>query len=583
MACKLQQNPTSHQKITTVTHSITVHKNFSWSAEVHGNAIDKAKCSALKSFSETVTTKLAVSRLLELVDSLNVCCDHPEQGMLDLADAHKGVFRSPNQYTVAFVDAYFPIHLNGEVHSRTVRTTSCELLVHGTKCDSCKQYRSTLRSLHSRANQSGSDKAAVSSHANFRYLNTPQRKKRMTGLRSAIKNKIIQVNRKTAEIDHLKSRLKETVEQRGIVVEKELEDDLAKIMEEMTDEISQKYPVNSFQQLFWKQQVDALQVRDRRQIKWHPMMIRWCLSSKLLSSASYHALRSSNLLVLPSERTLRDYTHLVQAKPGFQSEQDEQLCREAKINAIPEYQKFVCLVFDEVKVKEDLVYDKHTANLMGFVRIGDINDHLLKVEKSKESETLRPQLATHVLTFMVSGLFSDLEYPYASFQCTCITGDQLYSLVWGCVHRLEACGFKVVALTCDGASANRKFIRLHKSPKEEIVYKTMNPYANEDRPVFFISDPSHLIKTVRNCWANSHGHTLKRNLWVSFMHTCMRHASHSGNYKSDITHSLTPLFRVLNFLCCSHQSSMFKKCTPFKKIQPHSHSQVGLKVIISGA
>lgn len=120
-------------------------------------------------------------------------------------------------------------------------------------------------------------------------------------------------------------------------------------------------------------------------------------------------------------------------------------CREAKINTIPEYQKFVCLVFDEVKVKEDLVYDKHTANLLGFVRIGDINDHLVKVEKSKESETLRPQLATHVLTFMVSGLFSDLEYPYASFPCTCITGDQLYSLVWGCIRRLEACGFKVVS------------------------------------------------------------------------------------------------------------------------------------------
>ena len=111
-------------------------------------------------------------------------------------------------------------------------------------------------------------------------------------------------------------------------------------------------------------------------------MIRWCLSLKLLSSASYSALRSSNLLVLPSERTLRDYTHFIKAKPGFHPGIDEQLYREAKIDSIPEYQKYVCLVFDEVKVKEDLVYDKHSAELLGFVKIGDINDHFSKFKEN---------------------------------------------------------------------------------------------------------------------------------------------------------------------------------------------------------
>ena len=35
---------------------------------------------------------------------------------------------------------------------------------------------------------------------------------------------------------------------------------------------------------------------------------------------------------------------------------DKQLCRDAKIDTIPEHQKYVCIVFDEVKVKEDLIY-----------------------------------------------------------------------------------------------------------------------------------------------------------------------------------------------------------------------------------
>ena len=95
------------------------------------------------------------------------------------------------------------------------------------------------------------------------------------------------------------------------------------------------------------------------------MMIRWCLSLKLLSSASYRTLKSSNLLVLPSERTLRDYTHFVKSKPGFHHGIDEQLCRETKINSNTEFQKYICLVFDEIKVKEDLVYDKHSVSLLG--------------------------------------------------------------------------------------------------------------------------------------------------------------------------------------------------------------------------
>ena len=112
-------------------------------------------------------------------------------------------------------------------------------------------------------------------------------------------------------------------EKRGICVEKHLEDDLQSIMLEKTKEISQKYAENTFHRLFWDQQLEALKVQDKRQVRWHPMMIRWCLSLKLLSSASYHALRSSNLLVLPNDQTLRDYIHFVKSKPVFHHGIDE--------------------------------------------------------------------------------------------------------------------------------------------------------------------------------------------------------------------------------------------------------------------
>ena len=75
------------------------------------------------------------------------------------------------------------------------------------------------------------------------------------------------------------------------------------------------------------------------------------------------------------------------------------------IDSIPEFQKCVYLVF---KAEEDLVYDKHSASLLGFVKIGDVNDHLSKFEENAFSDIPKPNLAYHVLTFMVSGILSNL-------------------------------------------------------------------------------------------------------------------------------------------------------------------------------
>lgn len=122
-----------------------------------------------------------------------------------------------------------------------------------------------------------------------------------------------------------------------------------------------------------------------------------------------------------------------------------------------------------------------------------------------KNDSFSPKLATHVLMFMVCGLLSHLDFPYASFPCTSLGGDQLYSIVWGAVRRLEACGFRVMALTCDGASCNRNFFRLHQqSPNDEVtdseassvIYKTNNPYSDDGRSIFFLSDPPHLLKTL---------------------------------------------------------------------------------------
>ena len=77
---------------------------------------------------------------------------------------------------------------------------------------------------------------------------------------------------------------------------------------------------------------------------------------------------------------------------------------------------------------------------------------------------------------------------------------------------------KVIALCCDGASPNRKFIKMHKSgqgDKSLPTYKTINPFSPEKQPIFFISDVPHLLKTTRNCWSHSFAHKDTKKLWVT--------------------------------------------------------------------
>ena len=55
-------------------------------------------------------------------------------------------------------------------------------------------------------------------------------------------------------------------------------------------------------------------------------------------------------------------------------------------------------------------------------------------------------------------------------------------------------------------------MKMHNSA-EKVTYKAKNIHANDGlRDIFFFSDPPHLVKTVRNCWASN-----CRFMWVNNM------------------------------------------------------------------
>ena len=470
----------------------------------------------MSSIPETLNENQVAMLLLQL-DSLNVCSGHPEPHFIELLKDRMGKLFHASGEVAAYVDTSCSMYdHDGYLISETIRTSNCTILTEKGRCINCTDYRPTLRSIYNRWQKrqavTSTPIVNISSHTNDRWLKPTEQKEKLT----LIEKKLHATEKKNG---YLQQKIRESFDTKSINVDDNLHTGLSKIIQDHSKEIEDKYKPNSFHHLFWSEQVKNL-TRLPTQRRWHPMFIRWCLHLKMLSGTAYDTLRKT--LVLPCGRTLQDYTHFIKEGTGIQPEVTKQLLSAMKFDKLEDHQKYVSVVFDEMKIKEGLVYDKHECKVIGFVDVGTINNTLLAYERTlKDDQQSKPVVAKHMLVFMVRGLFvSNIQFPYAQYSTTDLSADILFPLVWDVVRHLETAGLKVISLTGDKGSCNPKFFRMHhKTTKtagsdSDVVYKVKNPFSCEERDIYFISDVPHLIKTVRNAWSNSFGHNQARALWV---------------------------------------------------------------------
>ena len=71
------------------------------------------------------------------------------------------------------------------------------------------------------------------------------------------------------------------------------------------------------------------------------------------------------------------------------------LLKAAKVDTCPECEKCAMLLLDEMHIREDIVFDKHSGEMIGFANLGEINEHLFVFERSIHDDTpifyLRPK------------------------------------------------------------------------------------------------------------------------------------------------------------------------------------------------
>jgi hypothetical protein len=108
------------------------------------------------------------------------------------------------------------------------------------------------------------------------------------------------------KVKRLEGKLAAAIEATSITLDDEISSDFQKIMADEEECITKEYSKDSFPYIFWKQQQNALARKGstKNEMRWHPLIIKWCLYIRHHSSKAYEALRESSCISLPSQLTL---------------------------------------------------------------------------------------------------------------------------------------------------------------------------------------------------------------------------------------------------------------------------------------
>ena len=114
----------------------------------------------------------------------------------------------------------------------------------------------------------------------------------------------------------------------------------------------------------------------------------------------------SGALILSSERVLRDYKNYFKSRVGTSKENVESL--RVKTSSFTPVQRYIAVVMDEMKIQSNLVFDKVSGDLVGFINLGDPMTNFANL-------TDEDPIAIHALAFLVRGLCTDLKHIIANF------------------------------------------------------------------------------------------------------------------------------------------------------------------------
>ena len=71
--------------------------------------------------------------------------------------------------------------------------------------------------------------------------------------------------------------IKQSLVYNGVELDVVNHNDLVNVMSSYNKQIHDTHPKDSFQRIFWEQQQKAASFSDPKSMRWHPLIIKWCL------------------------------------------------------------------------------------------------------------------------------------------------------------------------------------------------------------------------------------------------------------------------------------------------------------------
>ena len=333
----------------TCKFTIVIKENFQWTLQLFNRFVDENNiylngipkvldddnisdfvskvsnlkvCNGINNFSDVINAKLEI-----------------RQPFLDKSESIIGILEN---------NAYVPLIKS---NFSNVRHKDClSFCKSGHLCSSCSDYQAVLRKVRSRMKQSMGDithkRVSDDSHTNIKYLSREELEERLINTQKKKKESL-------RKIANLSVKINKLIKTNGVKAQKSQHELFASIIQTNNLEFEEDSP----QWLLWQQQKEQASKRNSKGMRWHPLIIRWCLSIFHTSPAAYKQLASKKLqfINLPHINTLKKFTKFTTPTSGFNPDILERLIEDSNLASLEDFQKNVVLIFDEMKIKFDLV------------------------------------------------------------------------------------------------------------------------------------------------------------------------------------------------------------------------------------
>ena len=335
--------------------------------------------------------------------------------------------------------------------------------------------------------------------------------------------------------------------QASLIFNQETEMHYKTIIDQEVDSVDQKSLISYLCKQSWENTRRA-ERSGKKSVRYCPIVLKFATFVRSKMGYSSYSFLSS-VFNLPSNKTLNNYD-------TFDSGTEDGLLHETLADmghdfetqhtnsTIPsDHEKWLrsgVLKFDEMKIKEKIVYNFHTHEIIGFegdayntdvmkVELADILDDEPGDSDGEEDASGRdkPTLAKHMLVFMFilwerNG--NPMKRVVARYSVGKSSGEDLMTKIKCVMNGLAARGFIVNQIACDGATENVSAMKQLATIKAKDAFPGLDKRLPQDIPsafyhpifpdvmVFIGGEMPHWVKKFVNAMENSSIRKEKRNM-----------------------------------------------------------------------